>query len=212
MPQPDELARLRDLQTRCEADFRAIATQYPELCTAVAHRRFDGYICQQYATKGGYMPSKGYRTMGEELENVAMRLPMSVLAQVDAHIDTLRKTAPWAKVGRSDALRDLVVRGLASLSQPQPAQVPLTTQPAIPLTLEGVPASERTQPPTPAPTAEPMPETTQTSYVPPGMQRCLNTRLKHPPYASSEKECPMCANNRRQREHYARNKEQQASS
>ena len=66
------------------------------------------------------MPAKGYKTLGEELENVAMRLPRSVLAQVDEHIETLRKTAPWAKVGRSDALRDLVVRGLASLPQPQP--------------------------------------------------------------------------------------------
>ena len=163
MPQHDELARLRDLQARCEADFRAIATQYPELCTAVAQRRFYGYICPQTHTQGGYMPSKGYRTMGEELENVAMRLPMSVVAQVDAHIDTLRKGAPWAKVGRSDALRDLVVRGLQSLSpsqptppiQPQPAQVPLTTQPALPIALEGVPASERVQPPAPVLVVEP---------------------------------------------------------
>jgi hypothetical protein len=138
------------MQARCEADFRAIATQYPELCTAVAQRRFYGYICQQTSTQGGYMPSKGYRTMGEELENVAMRLPMSILAQVDAHINTLRKGAPWAKVGRSDALRDLVVRGLQSLAQlqptpsiqPQPAQVPLTTQPALPIALESVPASQ----------------------------------------------------------------------
>ena len=103
------------------------------------------------------MPSKGYRTMGEELENVAMRLPISVLAQVDAHIDTLRQEAPWAKVGRSDALRDLVVRGLASLArraprhatpaQPQPAlplapppPPPIQAQP--PLALEPVPATE----------------------------------------------------------------------
>jgi hypothetical protein len=159
------------------------------------------------------MPSKGYRTMGEELENVAMRLPVSVLAQVDAHIDTLRKLAPWAKVGRSDALRDLVVRGLASVSSLQPAP---PTQPALPIALEGVPASERLQSVAPAPVAEaqpePQPETIQTPYVPPGMQPCLNTRLKHPPYASSEKECPMCANNRRQRKHYTRSKEKQASS
>jgi hypothetical protein len=133
----DELARLRDLQARCEADFRAIAAQYPELCTAVAHRRFEDYVCQQNDTQGGYMPAKGYRTMGEELENVAIRLPISVVAQVDAHIETLRKAAPWAKVGRSDALRDLVVRGLASLSQPLPAP---TQQPAVPLALEPAPA------------------------------------------------------------------------
>jgi len=157
MPRPDELARLRDLQTRCEAAFRAIAIQYPELCITVAQRRFYRYICQQNDTQGGYMPSKGYRTMGEELENVAMRLPMSVLAQVDAHIETLRKAAPWAKVGRSDALRDLVVRGLQSLSHPSPQptqrtprQPATTQQPALPIALEGVPASQA-QPLAPAP-------------------------------------------------------------
>jgi hypothetical protein len=85
------------------------------------------------------MPSKGYQTLGEQLENVGMRLPVSVLAQVDAHIDFLRKSAPWAKVGRSDALRDLVQRGLASVSQPQPTP---STQPAIPLALEPAPATE----------------------------------------------------------------------
>ena len=67
--------------------------------------------------------------MGEELENVAIRLPMSVVVQVDAHIDTLRKGAPWAKVGRSDALRDLVVRGLHSLAPLQPPP-PIPPQPA----------------------------------------------------------------------------------
>jgi hypothetical protein len=36
------------------------------------------------------------------------------------------------------------------------------------------------------------------------MQPCLNARLKHPPYPATDAECPMCANNRRQREHYAR--------
>ena len=212
MPQPDELARLRDLQARCEADFRAIATQHPELCTPVAHRRFYGYICQQTHTQGGHMPSKGYRTMGEELENIAMRLPMSVVAQVDAHIDTLRKGAPWAKVGRSDALRDLVVRGLQSLSQPPP-QPPkrtlppaMTQQPALPLALEGVSASERVQPMTPAPQQEAQPETRQVPHASPGQVNCA-VNPKHRSYSASAKECPMCANNRRTRAHKARKKE-----
>ena len=212
MPQHDELARLRDLQARCEADFRAIATQYPELCTTVAQRRFYGYICQQTHTQGGHMPSKGYRTMGEELENVAMRLPMSVVAQVDAHIDTLRKGAPWAKVGRSDALRDLVVRGLQSLSQPPPQPTKptlppaMTQQPALPLALEGVSASERVQPMTPAPQQEAQPETRQVPHASPGQVNCA-VNPKHRSYSASAKECPMCANNRRTREHKARNKE-----
>jgi hypothetical protein len=186
----DELARLRDLQARCEADFRAIAAQYPELCTAVAHRRFEDYVCQQNDTQGGYMPAKGYRTMGEELENVAIRLPISVVAQVDAHIETLRKAAPWAKVGRSDALRDLVVRGLDSLSQPQPAP---TAMPAIPSAME------------PAPDAPPAP--VQPSSAPPGLQHCT-VNATHPPYKLTLTECPMCATNRRTRASKARKKEQ----
>ena len=146
------------------------------------------------------MPAKGSRTMGEELENVAMRLPVSVLPQVDAHIDTLRKTAPWAKVGRSDALRDLVVRGLQSLAQPappvppQPAHLSIETQPAVPIALEGVPPSQ-TQPvaPTPQPARK-----RPTSDAAPAMVQCP-VNPAHRPYAARAKECPMCANNRRTR-------------
>lgn len=164
MPRQDELARLCQLQVHCEADFRALAAQYPELCTAVAQRRLDGYICQQNAAKGECMPSKGYRTMGEELENVAMRLPMSVLAQVDAHIDTLRQEAPWAKVGRSDALRDLVVRGLASVTRrPTRQATPTPPQPALPLAPPPPPPPIGPQPPLalePAPASEVRPACT----------------------------------------------------
>ena len=46
MPRQDELAPLRQLQARCEADFCAIAAQYPELCMGAAQRRFNDYICQ----------------------------------------------------------------------------------------------------------------------------------------------------------------------
>ena len=49
---------------------------------------------------------------------MAVRLPASVVAQVDAHIATLRASSPWARVGRSEALRDLVVKGLESHSHP----------------------------------------------------------------------------------------------
>ena len=62
------------------------------------------------------MPAKDYRTLGEDLINVAVRLPQSVIDQVDAHIETLRGANRWAKVARSDALRDLVLRGLDSVT------------------------------------------------------------------------------------------------
>ena len=65
------------------------------------------------------MPAKDHRTLGEDLTNVAVRLPASVLEQVDTHIATLRVLSPWARVGRSEALRDLILRGLQSLA-PQP--------------------------------------------------------------------------------------------
>jgi hypothetical protein len=131
------------------------------------------------------MPSKGYQTLGEQLENVGMRLPVSILAQVDAHIDTLRKLAPWAKVGRSDALRDLVQRGLASVSSPQPTP---STQPAIPLALEPAPIAE----------AQPVP--------PPGRVNCA-VNPNHAPYPATAQECPRCAHNRYARESKARAKE-----
>jgi hypothetical protein len=122
----DELALRRQLR----ADFRALAQQYPALCTPDAQERFAAYtqqvkpeerICQQNTTEGDItMPPRGYYSMGEEMQNIGMRLPVSVVEQVDAHVERLRKETPWAKVGRSDALRDLVLRGLASL-EPAPS-------------------------------------------------------------------------------------------
>ena len=50
------------------------------------------------------MPPKDYRTLGEDLVNVALRLPASIIRAIDAHVETLRGANRWAKVGRSDAL------------------------------------------------------------------------------------------------------------
>jgi hypothetical protein len=147
---------------------------------------------------------------------VSVRMTTDLLDRVDAYIDTLAARIPGLRLERSRGICLMLERLLeleAGISQPQPAQVPLTMQPALPIALEGVPASERVQPLAPAPVVEPQAaRKSKTPYTPPGMQHCLNTRLKHPPYASSEKECPMCANNRRQRESYARNKAKQTSS
>jgi hypothetical protein len=162
------------------------------------------------------MPPKGWKSGREETQVKAVRLSASILERIARHVERLQAELRFIRVNESDAIRMLIEVGLdtveARTSQPQPAQVPLATQPGLPLALEGVPASERAQPLEPAPQQEAQPETPQTPYTPPGMQHCLNTRLKHPPYASSEKECPMCANNRRQRESYARNKAKQTPS
>jgi hypothetical protein len=62
------------------------------------------------------MPPKGYQSLGEDLITVATRLPESMLQAVDAHIAVLHTQAPWARVNRADALRDLVQRGLQQAS------------------------------------------------------------------------------------------------
>lgn len=63
---------------------------------------------------------------------MAVRLPQSVIAQVDAHITMLRTMSPWARVGRSEALRDLILRGLRSLD-PQGEPAPVATAEDTPL-------------------------------------------------------------------------------
>jgi hypothetical protein len=67
---------------------------------------------QTYVTTGKHMPPKGYQSLGEELVTAATRLPKSMMDAVDAHIAVLHAQAPWARVNRADALRDLVARGL----------------------------------------------------------------------------------------------------
>src|SRR5712691_1592423 len=92
----------------------------------LAQARLHDYMCQHTVSEGNDMPAKDYRTFGEDLVNVAVRVPQSVLDQVDTHIATLRTMSPWARVGRSEALRDVILRGIASLaSQAPPAPVPI---------------------------------------------------------------------------------------
>ena len=107
----DELA----LRRRCLADFRALVARYPALRHQGAEQRLHDYVCHHTETQGDRMPTKDYRMLGEELTNVAVRVPLSVLREVDHHIPTLRTLTPWARVGRSEALRDLILKGLQSL-------------------------------------------------------------------------------------------------
>ena len=113
------------LRRQCLAALRALVVQYPNLGTPAAQARLDAYLCHQRASQGeDSMPPKDYRTLGEDLVNVALRLPASVIPVIDAHVETLRGANRWAKVGRSDALRDLVLRGLGSLATPPVTQAP----------------------------------------------------------------------------------------
>ena len=92
------------------------------------------------------MPPKGWTAGREETEVKAVRLPKSLVERIARHIERLQVQFRFGRVNEGMAIRDLIEAGLdtveARVSQPQPAQVPLTTQPALPLALEGVPASQ----------------------------------------------------------------------
>ena len=55
------------------------------------------------------MPAKGYRSMDEDLVPVAVRLPQSIFPDIDAHVKRLRKEHRYLPIGRSDAIRDLII-------------------------------------------------------------------------------------------------------
>ena len=66
---------------------------------------------------------------------VSVRMTTDLLDRVDAYIDTLAARIPGLRLERSRGICLMLERLLeleAGISQPQPAQVPLTTQPAIP--------------------------------------------------------------------------------
>ena len=88
---------------------------------------------------------------------VSVRMTTDLLDRVDAYIDTLAARIPGLRLERSRGICLMLERLLeleAGIAQPQPAQVPLTTQPALPLALEGVPASQaHPLAPTPQPEA-----------------------------------------------------------
>ena len=104
------------------------------------------------------MPTKDYRTLGEELINVAVRVPQSVLKEVDNHIQTLRTLTPWARVGRSEALRDVLLKGLLSL---QTTATPIASA----LVDTTPPRSTHAARPPLLPTSAPVPSYDATMYV-----------------------------------------------
>jgi len=100
------------------------------------------------------MPRKGYHALGEELVVMSTRLPKSIADRVTAHVETLRAAVPWAKLGPSDALRDLVLRGLQSLNL---QALPVPTMQGPPQAAHSAPSNATPAPPvpdTPVPQAE----------------------------------------------------------
>jgi hypothetical protein len=175
-------------------------------------RRVDGVLsptAEEYA-----MPPKGWTAGREETEVKAVRLPKSLIERIAQHVERLQGQFRFGRINEGMAIRDLLEVGLDTVEghapQPQPAQVPLTTQPALPLALEGVPASQA-QPLAPVtPQQEGQPKTIQAPHASPGMVNCT-VNPAHRPYSASAQECPMCANNRRARASKKRAKEQASS-
>lgn len=121
----DELA----LRRQCLEDFRALVARFPQLRQPARQARFTAYVRKHMNTDGDSMPPKDYRAMGEDLVGIAVRVPASIMDEIDAHVERLRAASRWAKVGRSDALRDLILRALESLATPAPpASMPHTVQ------------------------------------------------------------------------------------
>ena len=89
-------------------------------------------------------PRRG-RPRGVESAHVMVRMPVDLIAQIDAYAASLQEQIAISDVtiSRGMAIRELVKRGLQSFStcQPQPTP-PIQTQPAIPLALEPAPATE----------------------------------------------------------------------
>ena len=56
--------------------------------------------------------------LGKELVSIAARFPASLAAQIDAHLAAMRRTIPGITLGRSDALRSLVLHALEALYGP----------------------------------------------------------------------------------------------
>ena len=61
------------------------------------------------------MPRKGQRSMGEDTTNTAVRLPKSTVAQIDAHVERMRREHPDLPITRVHALNNLIRRACAAI-------------------------------------------------------------------------------------------------
>ena len=64
------------------------------------------------------MSKKDTHTLGETLVSIAARFPASLAAQIDGHLEAMRRTVPGVTIGRSDALRSLVMQARDALYGP----------------------------------------------------------------------------------------------
>jgi hypothetical protein len=154
------------------------------------------------------MPPPGWKSGRPEGIVKAVRLTQDIIDRITRYVARLQAELPDDRINEGIALRRLIRIGLDTVesrpAQPQPAHVSLETQPALPLALEGVPASQA-QSVTPAPQLTRRRTSTDAS---PALVQCT-VNANHRRYKASLQECPMCANNRRTREFKQRAKERE---
>ena len=119
----DDLAQIRALRD----DLRRLKEQYPELTTPGAQRRLAEYL-ESEMEKEHRMPAKGDRTLGEDLTTLTFKVQSSVMETVEAHLRYLQRTTRYQRIGRSDCLRDIFLRGIDSIEHPPP-QFPVVIDP-----------------------------------------------------------------------------------
>jgi hypothetical protein len=123
-----------DMARRFQADLRALLTQYPTLTTAEGQARLNGYMSKQIDTEENVMPTKDHRSLGEDLVPLAVRIPVSIIPEIDAHVARMRRQHRYMRIGRSDALRDLIIRACDAIAAEEAASgVSAAVQAAPPL-------------------------------------------------------------------------------
>ena len=70
------------------------------------------------------MSKKDTHTLGEPLVSIAARFPASLATQIDVHLEAMRRIVPGVTIGRSDALRSLVLHALEALYGPTAGVAP----------------------------------------------------------------------------------------
>jgi hypothetical protein len=157
-------------------------------------------------------PTRRGRPRGVESQHVMVRMPVDLIAQIDAYAASLQERIGISDVtiSRGMAIRELVKRGLQSMQAglpqappyqaPQPPSHPATVDEPEPMAAPASPMAVPQTPAAPSPEAAPVeevPQSTKLPMIPTGMHQC---RSGHEPYPMSRKECPTCVRNRKQRQ------------
>jgi len=106
-PRRVDFARVRRARERLDE----LAREHPELVGMG-----DAGVAQWERT----LAEREGRTMGEETKQAAFRLPVSLLARLDAYAEQMGVEQPGMTFTRADALRVLLTRALDEHARPAP--------------------------------------------------------------------------------------------